>query len=154
MAYALIRFTEAGETQATLCRTEHGQPTGADGVMDALSLFVEEASPTMLRQGSPGALRMAQLFMASERAAGREARLVGGEGSLGIGPAEVERLLEGPERGYLYELTVGRPGERSVPTVLMRPVRDGRPRRAGEEKPAEEGGAVSAPPPARGGGAP
>jgi hypothetical protein len=116
MAYAVIQFVEGGERVATLARTSGGEPTGADGVMDALSAFIEESSPTILRQGSPGALHMAMLFVAREREAGRAIRVVGGEGELGIGAAEVQ-ALEGA--GYFYEVHFGRAGERSMPLVLQ-----------------------------------
>ncbi len=122
MAYALIQFVEAGERKATLCRLDHGQPTGEDGVMDPLSAFIEETAPTMLRQGSPGALYMAQLFTAHEVEAGRPIRVVGGEGELGISLAEVEALT-GP--GYFYEVSFPRPEERFTPMVLMRPIETG-----------------------------
>jgi hypothetical protein len=115
MAYAVIQFLEAGERKATLCRTSHGQPTGADGVMDPLSAFLEETAATMLAQGSPGALYFAQLFAAREVEAGREIRVMGGAGELGITPAEVEALSG---QGYYYEVSVGRDGERAVPQVL------------------------------------
>ena len=115
MAYGVIEFTEAGERRAMLVRTEHGQPTGADGLMDPLSAFIEETSPTMLRQGSPGALYMAQLFTAREVEAGRPIRVVGGEGELGITAGEVQ-ALEGP--GYFYEVTFPPRGERGVPQIL------------------------------------
>jgi hypothetical protein len=121
MAYGLIEFLEAGEPKAMLCRTEHGQPTGADGVMDPLSAFIEETSPTLLRQGSPGALYMAQLFTAREREAGRAIRVVGGAGELGISAEEV-RALEGP--GYHYAVSFPRPGERDVPQVHVRGIGD------------------------------
>lgn len=119
MAYALIQFVEAGERKATLCRLEHGQPTGADGVMDPLSAFIEETSPTLLRQGSPGALYMAQLFTQREVEAGRPIRVVGGEGELGIGLDEVQTLSG---TGFFYEVSFPRTGERSTPTILMRPI--------------------------------
>jgi hypothetical protein len=128
MAYAVIQFCEAGERKATLCRTEHGQPTGADGVMDPLSAFVEETSPTLLRQGSPGALYMAQLFAAREVGAGRPVRVLGGTGELGISLQEV-RSLTG--QGYFYEVTFGRPGERTMPAVLVRPLGEGQEREDG-----------------------
>ena len=115
-AYAVIQFVEAGERKATLCRTSGGQPTGEDGVMDALSAFIEETSPTILGQGSPGALHMAMLFAAREREAGREIRVLGGEGPMGITPSELE-ALEG--QGYFYEAHFGRPGERGMPLVLQ-----------------------------------
>lgn len=116
MAYAVIQFVEGGERKATLCRTTAGQPTGAAGVMDALSAFIEESSPAVLREGSPGALRMAMLFAAREREAGRAVRVMGGEGELGITPEEVQ-ALEGD--GFFYEVHFGRPGERSMPLVLQ-----------------------------------
>jgi hypothetical protein len=136
MAYAVIQFCEAGERLATLCRLDHGQPTGADGVMDPLSAFIEETAPTMRRQGSPGALYMAQLFAAREVEAGRPVRVLGGSGELGISLGEVE-MLEG--RGFYYEVTVGHEGERTQPTVLVRPIGD----HAGADAArAAEGGAV------------
>lgn len=122
MAYALIQFVEAGERKATLVRTDGGHPTGADGVMDPLSLFIESTSGTMLGQGSPGAAYMAQLFAAREVEAGREVRVLGGSGPLGIALDEVQALRGS---GFYYEVSVGREGERSVPTVLMRPLGDG-----------------------------
>jgi len=117
MAYGLIEFLEEGKGQAMLVRTEHGQPTGADGVMDQLAGFIEETSPTLLRQGSPGALYMAQLFAARETQAGREIRVVGGAGPLGIMANEVQALSG---RGYLYEVTFPREGERGQPTIRAR----------------------------------
>lgn len=116
MAYAVIQFGEGGERVATLARTAGGEPTGADGLMDALSAFIEDSSPTILRQGSPGALHMARLFVARERDAGRAIRVVGGEGELGIGAEELQ-ALEG--NGYFYEVHFGRAGERSMPLVLQ-----------------------------------
>ncbi|HYH82236.1 MAG TPA: hypothetical protein VEX86_20675 [Longimicrobium sp.] len=117
MAYGLIEFLEEGEGRAMLVRTRNGQPTGADGVMDPLSAFIEETSPTLLRQGSPGALYMAQLFAAREQEAGREVRVVGGAGELGITAAEVEGLTP---PGYLYEVSFPREGERGQPAIRTR----------------------------------
>ena len=133
MAYAVIQFCEAGERKATLVRSERGQPTGEDGVMDPLSAFIEETSPTMLRQGSPGALYMAQLFTAREVEAGRPVRVLGGAGELGITLEEME-ALEG--KGYIYEVTFGREGERTMPSVLVRPL--------GEKEGEEEASAAGA----------
>ncbi|HEU0054168.1 MAG TPA: hypothetical protein VFQ39_13370 [Longimicrobium sp.] len=121
MAYAVIQFMEEGRPVATLCRLENGGPTGAEGVMDPLSAFIEETSPTMLRQGSPGALYMAQLFAAREQEAGRAIRVVGGAGPLGIAATEVAALTG---RGYHYLVTIGREGTRDQPSVLVRPVGD------------------------------
>jgi hypothetical protein len=115
MAYGVIQFLEAGERRATLCRTENGQPTGPDGVMDPLSIFIEETSRQMITQGSPGALYFAQLFAAREMEAGRPIRVLGGQGELGITAEELE-ALEG--QGYYYEVSVGKEGERAVPQVL------------------------------------
>lgn len=115
MAYGIIQFVEGGERRATLVRTSNGQPTGSDGLMDPLSLLIEESSPAILREGSPGAERMAMVFFAREQAAGRELRILGAEGDWGITAEEIEQL-EG--QGYYYEVDFGRPGERSVPRVL------------------------------------
>jgi hypothetical protein len=112
MAYAVIEFTEAGQTKATLFRTENGQPTGPDGVMDPLSAFIEETSHRLLGQGSPGALYMAQLFAAREQEAGRPIRVVGGSGPLGITAGEVQAL---GGAGYHYLVTFGPEGDRSTP---------------------------------------
>jgi hypothetical protein len=120
--YAVIQFREGSERRATLYRPENGQPTGAEGVMDRLSAFIEETSPTLLRQGSPGALYMAQLFTQREVEAGRPIRVVGGAGELGISVEEL-RGLEG--RGYFYDVSFGRKDERTMPTVLVRPVSGG-----------------------------
>ena len=120
MAYGVIQFVEGGERKATLFRPRNGQPTGADGVMDPLSAFIEETSPQLLRQGSPGALYMAELFTAREHRAGREIRVVGGQGPLGITPEEV-RAAEG--EGYFYEVRFGPEGDRvTPPTVHVTPV--------------------------------
>lgn len=116
MAYAVIQFVEGGERKATVCRPSGGQPTGEEGVMDALSAFIEAHSPTILRQGSPGALHMAMLWVAAEREAGREVRVLGAEGPLGISPVEMQ-ALEG--QGYFYEVHFGREGDRSMPLVLQ-----------------------------------
>ncbi len=80
MAYALIHFLEGMDPKVTLCRPTHGQPTGDDGVMNLLGTFINEWSPTIVRQGSPGAVRMAMLFVAQEQEAGRDVRVLGGEG--------------------------------------------------------------------------
>lgn len=120
MAYGVIQWVEKGQRVATLVRTEHGQPTGADGVMDVLAAFIEQTSPTLLRQGSPGALYLAELFTAREVQAGRDIRVVGGQGELGITPEEVG-ALEG--RGFFYEVAVPSEGDRSPPTVHMSPLR-------------------------------
>ncbi len=120
MAYGVIQWVERGRRVATLVRTEHGQPTGADGVMDALAAFIEQTSPTLLRQGSPGGLHLAQLFTAREVQAGRSIRVVGGQGALGIAPDEVGALAGD---GYFYEVAVPAEGDRSPPTIHMSPLR-------------------------------
>lgn len=119
MAYAVIQFVENGQRKATLVRPADGHPTGPAGVMDPLSIFIEETSPQALREGSPGALYMAQLFAAREQEAGREIRVVGGEGPMGITAAEVQALKG---RGYYYEVNFGREGERTMPGVLQRAI--------------------------------
>lgn len=119
MSYAVIQFLEGDETRATLYRLRGGEPTGADGVMDPLSALIEETADQMVAQGSPGALYMAQLFTARERAAGREVRVLGGDGEMGITP-EAVRALEGS--GYLYEVQFGKPGERTVASVRQRAI--------------------------------
>ncbi len=120
MAYGVIQWVERGQRVATLVRTERGQPTGADGVMDVLAAFIEDTSPQMLRQGSPGALYMAELFTAREVQAGRDIRVVGGQGELGI-PADAVGALEG--EGFFYEVSVPPEGDRSPPTIHMSPLR-------------------------------
>ena len=115
MSYGIIQFVEGGERRITLVRPTGGQPTGADGLMDPLSQLIEYYSPLILREGSPGAEKMAMLFFAREQEAGRELRIVGAEGEWGITAAEVE-ALEGD--GHYYDVDFGRPGERSVPRVL------------------------------------
>jgi hypothetical protein len=120
MSYGVIQWVERSRRVATLVRTEHGQPTGADGMMDVLAAFIEETSPRMLRQGSPGALYMAELFTAREVQAGRPIRVVGGSGELGITPDEVAALTG---RGFFYEVSVPAEGDRSPPTVHMSPLR-------------------------------
>jgi hypothetical protein len=120
MAYGVIQWVERSQRVATLVRTEHGQPTGADGVMDVLAAFIEQTSPTLLRQGSPGALYLAELFTAREVEAGRSIRVVGGAGELGITPEEVQALTGD---GYFYEVSVPAEGDRSPPTIHMSPLR-------------------------------
>lgn len=115
MAYGVIQFVEEGEPQVTLVRLENGHPTGPDGLMDPLSLLIEETSPMILREGSPGAKHMAMLFFAREQEAGRPLRIVGAEGEWGITAAEVD-ALQG--RGHYYEVNVGTAGDRSVAQVL------------------------------------
>lgn len=117
--YGLIEFLEEGEGRAMLVRTKNGQPTGADGVMDHLAAFIEETSPTLLRQGSPGALYMSQLFTAREVEAGRAIRVLGGQGELGISVDEVQALTG---RGYFYDVNIGPEGDRSPPTLHMTPL--------------------------------
>ncbi len=121
MPYALIQFVEEGRRVATLCRPERGQPTGADGVMDPLSAFIEETSHTLLGQGSPGALHMAQLFTAREVESGGPIRVVGGAGELGITLEEVEALEQG-DKGWYYEVTFGKEGDRSPPAIHVRQI--------------------------------
>jgi hypothetical protein len=125
LAYGVIQFVEAGRRVATLVRVDDGQPTGKDGVMDVLSAFIEETAPRMLRQGSPGALYMAELFTAREVQAGRPIRVLGGQGALGISVDEV-RALTG--EGYFYDVNIGPEGDRGPPTLHMTPL-SGPPRR-------------------------
>jgi hypothetical protein len=115
MAYGVIQFLEKGARKVTLVREDSGQPTGADGLMDPLSSFVEEVSPTMLREGSPGAVRLAMLFFAREQAAGRPLKILGADDEHGITSDEVRGL---PSPGYYYEVHFGAPGERSPPQIL------------------------------------
>lgn len=115
MAYGVIQFVENGKPKVTLVRTERGQPTGADGVMDALSSFIEESAPIMVSEGSPGARRGAMLFFAREQQAGHDTRVLGADTEHGITRAEVE-ALQG--RGYHYDVDFGAEGERGVPRVL------------------------------------
>ncbi|HET7273698.1 MAG TPA: hypothetical protein VFI91_00870 [Longimicrobiaceae bacterium] len=117
MAYAVIEFIERGEPKATICRPEHGQPTGADGVMEPLAKLIEDSSPAILREGSPGAERMAMVFVAREQEANRDVRVLGADGPLGISPEEVKDL---DGQGYFYRVDFGRPGERSVPSIHAR----------------------------------
>ena len=120
MAYGVIQWVERGRRVATLVRTENGQPTGADGVMDVLAAFIEQTSPQVLRQGSPGALYLAELFTAREVQAGRAVRVVGGQGELGISADEVQALTGD---GYFYEVSIPPEGDRSPPTIHMSPLR-------------------------------
>ena len=120
MAYGVIQWVERGKRVATLVRTEHGQPTGADGLMDVLAAFIEQTSPKLLRQGSPGALYLAELFTAGEVQAGRPIRVVGGQGELGMSADEVQALSGD---GFFYEVSIPAEGDRSPPTVHMSPLR-------------------------------
>lgn len=117
MAYGIIDFVERGETVVTLCRPENGQPTRADGVMEPLAKLIEESSPAILREGSPGARRMAMVFVAREQEAGREIRVLGADDDLGITAEEIAKL---DGQGYHYRVDFGRPGERSVPSIHAR----------------------------------
>jgi hypothetical protein len=120
MAYGVIQWVERGRRVATLVRTENGQPTGADGVMDVLAAFIEQTAPQVLRQGSPGALYLAELFTAREVQAGRSIRVVGGQGELGMSADEVQALTGD---GYFYEVSIPPEGDRSPPTIHMSPLR-------------------------------
>ena len=71
MAYGIVQFLEGGQRKVTLVRPRNGQPTGEDGLMDPLSQLIEYYSPLILREGSPGAEKMAMLFFAREQEAGR-----------------------------------------------------------------------------------
>lgn len=119
MAYALIHFLEGSDPKVTVVRSTHGQPTGEDGIMNILGGFINEWSSTVAREGSPGAVHMAMLFVAQEVEAGREARVLGGDEPLGITGEEVQ-ALEG--QGYSYEVTFGGPGERTLPTARSRAI--------------------------------
>lgn len=120
MAYGVVQWNERGARVATLVRTESGQPTGADGLMDVLAAFIEEMSPRLVRQGSPGALYLAELFTAREVEAGRTIRVLGGQGELGISAEEVQ-ALDG--EGYFYEIAIPPEGDRSPPSIHMSPLR-------------------------------
>lgn len=120
MPYGIIQFVEEGERRVTLVRPTGGQPTGTDGLMDRLAELIEHYSPLILRDGSPGAEKMAMLFFAREHDAGRALRILGSDGEWGITPAEIE-AIEGD--GYYYDVDFGRPGERSVPRVLASGIR-------------------------------
>ena len=115
MAYGIVQFVQGGKRMITLVRPENGQPTGADGLMDPLSRFIEHYSPLILRDGSPGAEQMAMLFFAREQEAGRPLRILGADGEWGITAADIE-ALDG--KGFYYDVDFGVPGERSVPRVL------------------------------------
>jgi hypothetical protein len=115
MAYGIVQFLEGGQRKVTLVRPHNGQPTGAQGLMDALSDLIEHYSPLILREGSPGAEKMAMLFFAREQEAGRPLRILGADGEWGITAAGID-ALEG--EGYYYDVDFGTPGERSVPRVL------------------------------------
>jgi hypothetical protein len=117
MAYGIVQFAEGGERRVTLVRLANGQPTGPDGLMDPLSRLIEDYSPLILREGSPGADKMAMLFFAREREADRDVRILGSDGEWGITARQIEDL-SGP--GYHYDVDFGRAGERSVPRVLAR----------------------------------
>lgn len=115
MAYGIIQFLEGGARKATLVRLEDGHPVGPSGLMDPLSLLIEQSSPAMVREGSPGAERMAMVFFARELEAGRPPRILGADGAWGITAAEIESL-EG--EGYFYEVEIPPQGDRSPPQVL------------------------------------
>ena len=120
MAYGVVQWNERGRRVATLVRTERGQPTEVDGLMNVLAAFIEETGPLMLRQGSPGALYLAELFTAREIEAGRPIRVLGGGGELGITAEEVGALRGD---GFFYEVAVPAEGDRSPPTIHMSPLR-------------------------------
>ena len=115
MAYAIIQFVEAGVRRATLVRLTNGHPVGPDGVMDPLSLLIEQSAPAMVREGSPGAERMAMVFFTRELEAGRPPRILGADGDWGITTEEVAALRG---EGYFYQVDVPPPGDRSPPAIL------------------------------------
>lgn len=117
MAYARIEFTEAEEPQAIVYHYTGGEPEGEGRMLARLSEFLQATFTRRAEQGSPGAERLAAMFVAWDAARS------GGDpldcDHLGI---SVEPLaLEGP--GYMYRVWCGRRGDHSgLPGVSARPL--------------------------------
>ena len=120
MAYARIEFTEGEEPQAIVYRYEGGEPQGDGQMLAALADFLQDTFARSGERGSPGAERLAAMFVAWEAARS--------EGDpldcdyLGISREALE--LEGP--GHPYQVSCGRPGDHSgLPGVTVQPVNTG-----------------------------
>ena len=120
MAYARIEFSEGEEPQAIVYRYEGGEPQGDGQMLAALADFLQDTFARSGECGSPGAERIAAMFVAWEAARS------GGDpldcDYLGISREALE--LEGP--GYLYQVSCGRRGDRSgLPSVAAQPLNTG-----------------------------
>lgn len=117
MAYARIEFTEGEQPQAIVYRYAGGEPEGEDQMLGALADFLQETFARRAERGSPGAERLAAMFVAWDAA--RSGRDPLDCDDLGIA---VEALaLEGS--GYLYQVSCGRRGDHSgLPSVAVQPV--------------------------------
>jgi hypothetical protein len=117
MAYARIEFTGGDEPQAIVYRYAGGEPEGEDQMLEGLAEFLRETFSRRAERGSPGAERMAAMFVAWDVARSGEDPLDCDH--LGI---SLEALtLDGA--GYLYQVSCGRRGDRSgLPGVTVQPL--------------------------------
>lgn len=114
MAYARIEFTEGEEPQAIVYRYAGGEPEGETQMLAALTGFLQETFARRAERGSPGAERLAAMFVAWDAARS------GGD------PLDCDHLgisVEAPEfdgSGYLYQVSCGRRGDHSgLPGVAV-----------------------------------
>ena len=117
MTYARIEFSEGEEPQAIVYRYEGGEPEGEGQMLATLTDFLQDSFERKGEHGSPGAERLAAMFVAWD------AVRSGGD------PLDGERLgicrdpleLDGP--GYLYQVSCGRQGDRSgLPSLAVQPI--------------------------------
>lgn len=117
MAYARIEFSEAEEPRALVYCYRGGEPGGDNGKAARLTRFILATFPRRAEEGSPGAHRLAAMFVAWEAAhAGRDPLECD---HLGISLDSVR--LAGC--GFLYQVSCGRRGDHSgLPSVAVQPL--------------------------------
>ena len=117
MTYARIEFTEGEEPQAIVYRYEGGEPEGDGQMLPRLAEFLQQTFAQRAEHGSPGAERLAAMFVAWD------AIRSGGDplecNHLGVSREALD--LEGP--GYRYQVACGRPGDHSgLPSIAVQPL--------------------------------
>ena len=117
MTYARIEFSEGDEPQAIVYRYEGGEPEGEGQMLAALTDFLQDSFERRGEHGSPGAERLAAMFVAWYAARSGGDPLDGDR--LGISREALD--LEGS--GYLYQISCGRQGDRSgLPSLAVQPL--------------------------------
>ena len=117
MTYARIEFSEGEKPQAIVYRYAGGEPEGGGQMLAALTDFLQGTFARRGEHGSPGAERLAAMFVAWEAARSGGDPLDGDY--LGISREALE--LEGS--GYLYQVSCGRRGDHSgLPSVAVQPL--------------------------------
>jgi hypothetical protein len=117
MAYARIEFTEGEEPQAVVYRYAGGEPEGKDRLLSRLGEFLQATFVRRAEHGSPGAERLAAMFVAWDAACSAEDPLDCDHLGVSVEAQEIEGS------GYLYQISCGRRGDRSgLPTVAVQPL--------------------------------